>query len=231
MKAVIILVIAAIVFVIAVMWSGVPTAYLRIRNKFRHKGRAGDRELCLTFDDGPSAEYTPRLLDLLKRYDVKATFFVVAKFAEENPDIIERMLDEGHCIGLHSYDHKFQMTMGLGKTKRDYDSADQVMRKLGLRPKYYRAPWGTVNVASLDSVRDRAYKLVFWDVMVGDWSAKTTVTQIIERLQKKTRSGDIICLHDGRGSDGAPGRTIEALGTMIPYWKKHGYRFVAIPEK
>lgn len=104
----------------------------------------GRTDYGLTFDDGPDPHYTPLLLDLLKRYDAKATFFVVGSHAERHPEIIKRMHDEGHLIGIHNYVHKTNWLMRPATVRKQIDRTDEIIFSItGERSTYYRPPWGS----------------------------------------------------------------------------------------
>ncbi len=188
------------------------------------KGSAGKR-LYLTFDDGPSRAYTGQLLCLLKQYRIKASFFVVAKFARENPDLIEWMEEEGHLVGIHSVQHKNALFRGRRFIRTDFKESVETLEGMGLRVSYYRPPWGHLNLWTLYFIRNWNLKLILWDVMANDWSAKETAESIGEKILSRVFPGAVLCLHDGRGKDGAPGRTIEALKESIPLLLEQGYSF------
>lgn len=207
------------------IYSFLPTIAERLKYK---AGKLLEREmktLYLTFDDGPHSEWTPKLLDLLNQYEIKATFFVVAEFAKQNPELIERMKAEGHVIGLHSLRHQNALTQLPGQTEDDFQQSIKILRSLGVEPKLYRPPWGQVNLATGHSVRKYELKKVLWDVMAEDWRKYTSEEAIQSKLLKRSKAGDIICLHDGRGGEGAVPRMLRALEKTIPIWKEEGYVF------
>lgn len=199
------------------------------KNKFFRKAHKEEKVIYLTFDDGPS-EYTEELLDLLKKYNIKATFFCVANFAKERPDVIKKMQEEGHEIALHSLRHKNFMLQGVSQTKRDVEQSLKIMEELGVNIKYYRAPWGDTNIYLLKALKKRNLKLIYWHIMAEDWEGNTTKEIISQKLLSRTKGGDIICLHDGRGKNEAPYRTIQALETVLPIFLEKGYEFKTIDE-
>lgn len=199
--------------------------------KFYTDGGERTKTIYLTFDDGPSTEYTESLLDLLDEYQIKAAFFVVAEAAEQNPDLIRRMQQEGHLIGLHSLRHESAMVQTPCQTRRDLCESIEILKRLGVTPIYYRPPWGHVNLATLRLIRRLRLKKVLWHVMVQDWKEDTSREEIQYKLLKRTGRGDIICLHDGRGSDGAPGRMLAALADTIPVWLEEGWQFKRLDER
>lgn len=220
-----------IILILLLSYSLIPTEILRVGNFFKMKKKRDDMKIYLTFDDGPSSEYTPELLDLLKERDIKATFFMVAEFAEQNPDLIDRMQRDGHQIALHTLNHRCLMLEGPVSTERDLNRAFGIMRDLGADVKYFRAPWGIVNMTMLGAIRNEHLKMVLWSVMAEDWRGDITSDEIARRLAKRVRSGSVICLHDGRGTNGAPARTIEALRKMLPEWQSEGYSFMRMDQR
>jgi len=168
---------------------------------------------------------------LLKENDVHATFFSVADFAAENPDIMERIKSEGHLVGVHSTKHKCAMFMGPVATRKDIEGSVDIMHDLGEDVVYFRPPWGLANAVTAKVAKKKGLKMVMWDVMVGDWAEDITPIRICERLRRRVRSGSIICLHDGRGKNEAPLKTIAALKVMLPEWKKEGYTFLRMDEE
>lgn len=187
-------------------------------------------EIMLTFDDGPDPAYTGRLLDLLDSYGIKAAFFTVGSFASANPKLIRRMKDGGHTVGLHSYSHRSAYLMAASRVSRDLDRSACALKNLGITPRFYRPPWGHTTQVLVNSARSRGLAPVYWTVMAQDWKGNITSDEIASRLLSRTMPGSIICLHDGRGKNCAPGRTIAALEKVLPIWLKEGYRFVT-PEE
>jgi len=165
------------------------------KRKFLKRKKTKRKVIYLTFDDGPS-KYTNELLDLLKKYDIKATFFCVANFAKDHEDIIRRMKNEGHLIALHSLKHKNAMLQGPLETKRDLETSLDIMNSFGIDIKYYRPPWGDSNLCLLRYLREKGISLILWDVMAEDWEAGSTKNMIQTKLLTRTKPGDIICLHD-----------------------------------
>ena len=187
-------------------------------------------EIMLTFDDGPDPAYTGRLLDLLDSYGIKAAFFTVGSFTSANPELIRRMKDGGHTVGLHSYSHRSAYLMSAAQTRRDLSMSAAAVMRLGINPRFYRPPWGHTTPALQQAASNLGIMPVFWSVMAQDWQADLDSDEIASRLLCRTVPGSIICLHDGRGKNCAPGRTIAALEKVLPIWLKEGYRFVT-PEE
>jgi peptidoglycan/xylan/chitin deacetylase (PgdA/CDA1 family) len=223
-----------IILIIFLLHSVLPTYYNKHYNNNIVKNTKGKKKIMLTFDDGPDPRYTSDLLDLLNEQNVRATFFVVANNAKSNPDIIKRMLNEGHEIAIHSLEHKNAWLYSYSYTKKDFYKSLDIMKKLGANVKYYRPPWGHTNIFSMSFADKHNLKVILWDVMAEDWEKDATVEVIVERLKKRIKGNSIICLHDAGensgGAEGAPRRMIEALKIALPELKASGFRFVT-PER
>lgn len=206
-----------------------PTLAAKAKRRLGQRRRTEPGVLYLTFDDGPSAEYTPALLDLLARHRVPATFFVVGSHAQAQPALLRRMQGEGHAIGSHSHRHRSAYLMTPRQTRAELEAGLAALEVLGIAPCGFRPPWGVVNWASLAHLRSRRLPLLLWDVMAQDWRGNCTAASIIRRLRERVYPGAVICLHDGRGAPGAPGRTIQALAVLLPEWLEEGYTFRTLP--
>lgn len=216
-----------ILFYIFIIYSIIPNIYFRFFSKnvmrFIH---SSDKEIAFTFDDGPDPRYTPQLLDLLKQHKIRATFFVLGEKAKANPEIIRRIVDEGHVIGLHANKHIGAPFRSYRALKDDFHSSLNILKDMGVRIHLYRPPWGLVNMVSRKFIREYKFAPILWSIHASDWSRYCKEEHIEKVLTQKVRSGDIILLHDGRGAKEAPQRTINALKNAIPQMKKQGFRFV-----
>ena len=154
--------------------------------------------IALTFDDGPHPKYTPLLLDLLKKHDAKATFFVLGAMAEKYPDLIRRMHEEGHQIGIHNYTHKTNWLLFPWSVRTDHikKSADIVEDIIGTRPAFYRPPWGVINF--FDLYLRKRFHIVLWSVMVSDWrsSEPRDADRMRDKLLAQCKGGAVVLLHD-----------------------------------
>ncbi|WP_123043447.1 polysaccharide deacetylase family protein [Cohnella candidum] len=187
--------------------------------------------LALTFDDGPDGKYTPQVLDILKEYGVKATFFVVGTQVEKNPDTMKRILKEGHDIGNHSWSHA-DLTKLSGQALADQiDRTQKAVEKAtgGYTPDLVRAPYGSVSKPLLDYVHEKELHHVLWTVDPRDW-AGTSVSAMRANIRKHARPGGVILLHSFGGKKDALEHTIELLPIIIQDLKKAGYEFVTIDD-
>jgi peptidoglycan/xylan/chitin deacetylase (PgdA/CDA1 family) len=190
-------------------------------------------EIALTFDDGPDPVYTPRLLDLLREYGAKATFFVVGVHAERHPELLRRMAEEGHAIGIHNYVHKTNWLMRPGTVKKHIARTSAIIEEAtGVKPVYYRPPWGIVNL--FDYANLGYLQIILWSAMFGDWRKRVGVERLTARMLKKLRPGEVLLLHDcgktfGADED-APENMLRALEVYLKRGSEQGYRFVTIGE-
>lgn len=224
------MIVIGILGILILSYSIIPTFYYKFKGTPIVNNIDEKKFLSLTFDDGPDKKYTGELLDLLKKYNIKATFFVVAKFAEENYELIKRMKEEGHTIGLHSLEHKNALLNGPLYTNKEFEEGLKIMDKINVNIKSFRPPWGHLNLLTIRNLKKFNLNLVLWDVIIGDWKADITSDEISRRLLSQSKNKSIICLHDGRGKNEAPKRTIEALEKTIPVWIKEGYKFLKVGE-
>ncbi|MDO5293925.1 MAG: polysaccharide deacetylase family protein [bacterium] len=214
-------------------YSLLPTIFLRWKSKYdcSHRGGENGNVLYLTFQDGPDIRYTGQLLELLRKYEIKATFFVIASNAINNPVMIKRMRKEGHSIQLHCLTHRNALFMDPFTTEQHLSEAYIILKKVNSTASMVCPAWGCVNLSMLSFFRKYGMKLVIPNVTVADWRAAATKQSIAEKLLERTRPGDIICLHDGRGRKEAPERMLEALKIVLPVWKNKGYEFKCLKEE
>jgi peptidoglycan/xylan/chitin deacetylase (PgdA/CDA1 family) len=192
-----------------------------------------ESQVAFTFDDGPDPVYTAQLLDLLKKYGVKATFFVVGSKAKKYPKLILRMHKEGHLIGIHNYVHRSNWLMTPWSVARNLrDSATIVQNITGVRPTYYRPPWGLMNL--FDFFLHKEFHIILWSVMAGDWRNKGTSVIIQDKLLKRIKPGDVVLLHDCGDTLGAhidaPYYMLKALKEVLKELRQRNIQFVRLDE-
>jgi peptidoglycan/xylan/chitin deacetylase (PgdA/CDA1 family) len=185
--------------------------------------------VCLTFDDGPG-DSTPLILDTLKRLDVRATFFLLGENVERLPELARRIAEEGHEIANHSYSHPYFFWKMPGRILWEVRRAQEVIETAtGRRPTLFRPPYGVRWFGLSSILRKLRLTAVMWSVSSVDW--RFPASRIVERVNRKTRAGSIILLHDGvPGKEGGDRRaTAEALDQIIQTLAKR-YRFVTASE-
>ncbi len=184
-------------------------------------------KIALTFDDGPHPRYTPKILDILDRYEIKATFFVVGVNAENYPDTMESVIKRGHEIGNHTYSHPHVSCLDSSTLKSEVEHCESAIYGLtDYKTKLFRPPEGMVDADVRKVLRDLDYKVILWDIDTRDW-AHTSPETIADNVLSTISSGDIILMHDYIGHDSP---TLEALEIMIPRLLHKGYKFVVISE-
>lgn len=190
--------------------------------------RMPGKAVYLTFDDGPDPDHCNRILDILKRYRIQATFFVIGEKTEKHPDLVERMLAEGHTVGNHSYTHPHLM----GKTKeiirREIEKTDRAIQQItGKKPCLFRPPYGQFGLALLQVLKATGHRLVLWNKSVKDYKKHTNASTISKRLNT-AHSGQIVLLHDGHKNSSI---TATALELTLEHVMQSGIRFAPLNEK
>ncbi|WP_294777629.1 polysaccharide deacetylase family protein [uncultured Eubacterium sp.] len=181
-----------------------------------------DKKICLTFDEGYENGYTPQILDTLKEKNVKAIFFVTYDFASQNPDLVKRMIDEGHIVGNHSYRHYSMDEVSDDVAKEEVTYLHKYIKdKFNYTMSYFRFPKGEFSERSLQIVKDLNYKSVFWSFAYADWDPdnQTEENQAFTHICESTHPGAILLLH-------AVSKTnADILGKVIDDITKQGYTF------
>lgn len=221
----------SIIAALFLVYCALPNLYARNLSKnVYHKLKSGNHQIALTFDDGPNVAYTNHVLDILKKYDVKATFFIVIKNANKNLSILHRMKEEGHEIGFHSYQHESAWELLPKKTLTEISRGEAALQAENVTFRYMRPPWGTFNLFTLYQAKKHGLKVVLWNIEAFDWRKSQTAKGIEQEVLSRVEDGSIIVLHDSGGAEGAPNRTIEALDGLIPALLDQGYQFVTLEE-
>ncbi len=181
-----------------------------------------DRKMvALTFDDGHHPVYTERLLDGLKKRNVKATFFLIGKSADKYPELVKRMAEEGHLIGNHTMDHVQLNHKTYEEAIEQIRQSNQIISQItGQTPQYIRPPFGEWSKELQEEVDMTA---VLWDVDPVDWKVKNTEI-VVKRILKNARDGDIILLHDVYGT------SVDAALEIVDQMQAEGYEFVTVDE-
>ena len=194
-----------------------PAVYLRwLYPKALWRMDRRERAVYLTFDDGPIPESTPFILDVLRRFGVRATFFVVGDNVRKYPDLFQQIIDEGHLVGNHTHNH----IGGFRHTVRDY-MYNVEKANAYIRSHFFRPPHGWMRLAQYAWL-SRRYKVVMWDVVTRDYSKWMTPDDIVNNVKRYVRNGSIITFHDSL-------KAIDKLHTALPqslqWLTEQGYAF------
>ena len=181
--------------------------------------------IALTFDDGPSATLTPKLLDLLAAHHMKATFFVVGQNAADHPDILKRAVREGHEIANHSWSHPNLGKMSDEAVRREVQKTDDaIVAAIGKRPTLLRPPYGSITDRQKRWLHDDfGYRIIIWDVDPLDWK-RPGPSVVCSRILKETRAGSIVLAHDIHPP------TLEAMPATFDQLDRKGFKSVTVTE-
>ena len=192
-----------------------------------HKNENDYMKISLTFDDGPHPRYTPKILEILEEYGIKATFFVVGVNAENYPDTIEKVIKAGHEIGNHTYSHPHVSSLNSNTLRREVEGCESSIYGLtDYKTKLFRPPEGLIDADVRTVLRDLDYKVILWDLDTRDW-AHTPAEDISNYVVDNIAAGDIILMHDYIGHNSP---TPDALRLFIPKLLEKGYKFVVVSE-
>lgn len=200
-----------------------PGAYLR--------GDRRHRLVALTFDDGPDSLYTPQVLNVLKKNGAKATFYLVGKRAAARPDLVKRIVAEGHEIGNHTWNHPSLTKISPARMHKELADTHQLLRRVSGKPvRTFRPPYGALNPAVLKQAGALGYKTVLWNVDSLDWKKGKTRDDVVHNVTPSVRNGSIILQHSAGGKGEDLSNTVQALPLIIKTLRGQGYRLVTVSE-
>jgi len=192
--------------------------YLLYYFEFKIKGE--NKTLYLTFDDGPIPEVTPEVLDILDKYNAKATFFCVADNIKKHPEVFQSIIDRGHRLGNHTYHHIKGWETPNNEYFEDIERANQLVNSNLFRP-----PYGRIGFFQVRELRKK-YRLILWSVLSYDYSGKLSKEKVWDNIRKSVTDNDIILFHDNIK---ARDNMIFALNNTLLYFSKKGFQFKSIP--
>lgn len=183
----------------------------------------------LTFDDGPHAQGTPAVLELLAAAGARATFFLVGEQVRRNPSLAREIVSAGHGIGLHCERHRNLLRLTPRQTRADIERAEQAIGEAtGVAPALYRPPYGVLNAAALRLARGRGWRTLLWSHWGRDWEKRATPESIAERVTERPIPGAVLLLHDADdySAAGSWRRTAQALPSVLETLAERGLRAV-----
>ena len=193
-----------------------PTWLQRLYRGVVWRENPSSKVVYLTFDDGPIPECTPQLLDILKQYGVKATFFMVAENAERYPELLARVRNEGHVVGNHTYHHMRGCKYDTQTYVRDALRGAEVLQTTLFRP-----PHGRMRNTQKKALINQGYTIYLWDVLTHDYNPHYSVDKMLAVVKRYTRNGSILVMHDSLKSKD---RMLEALPQIIEWLQSNGYK-------
>jgi peptidoglycan/xylan/chitin deacetylase (PgdA/CDA1 family) len=186
----------------------------------------GQKVIALTFDDGPWPETTAQVLDILKKNDIKGTFFVVGQNVKNFPDLMKRVVAEGHAIGNHTWHHWYHSMSPQTAAYEIDHTTDLIYKTTGVKTSLFRPPGGIMTNGVAAYARNSKYGLIIWSSDSMDYS-RPSVPKLMNNVFREAKPGGIVLMHDGGGNRS---QTVQALPTIIEKFRKQGYSFVTIPE-
>ena len=175
-----------------------------------------EKVIYLTFDDGPVPEVTPLVLDILDKYNLKATFFCVGENVEKHAELYHEVLKRGHKTGNHTYNH----LKGIAASTDEYVANVEKAAK-SIHSKLFRPPYGRIKFKQKIAIRKK-FEIVMWDLITQDYNKKLSPTIILQNIKRYSRNGSLVVFHD---SIKAEKNMLTVLPQAIEYWKLEGYRF------
>ncbi|MED4352408.1 polysaccharide deacetylase family protein [Schinkia azotoformans] len=195
-----------------------------------YKAHTTQKVIALSFDDGPDQRFTPLILNILNKYDVKATFFLLGTRVQTYPDVAKRIYNEGHVIGNHTYWHPQLTKTGVNNMIWEIEKNEKkILSITNVKTNLFRAPYGALNEQLVKQLDVMGYRGAGWSVDSEDWKSLSSV-KIKQNILNNIHPGAIILMHSaGHWTQDLTG-TVLALNELIPYLKEEGYTFVTIPE-
>ena len=194
-------------------------------------GTRGSKQIALTYDDGPNDPHTLKLLDVLAKHSVRATFFMIGRYVQQRPDIARAVAQAGHVIGNHTFTHPLLIFKSAAQTRTGawWIASQALQDAIGEHSKLFRPPFGGRRPATIRIARELGMQTVMWNVTGYDWNAPPAAV-IEKKVARQMRGGDVILLHDGghraMGADRA--QTVIATDNLIQRYKDQGYEFVTV---
>lgn len=190
----------------------------------------GVKQLALTYDDGPNDPHTLRLLEVLARHNVNATFFLIGRYVQQRPDIVREIVKAGHVVGNHTFTHPLLIFKSAAQVRKELtDCRAAIEAAIGKHSNFFRPPFGGRRPAVLRIARELGLEPVMWNVTGFDWQAPSAAS-IEKKVESQVRGGDVILLHDGghkqMGADRS--QTVLATDHLISQYRSEEYEFVTI---
>ena len=205
-----------------------------VRKNTIYRVNSTEKLVALTFDDGPSPVWTPKILDELNKAQVKATFFMLGEHVAKYPDVARRVVREGHEIGNHTYDHHVLIYYTMEELEAELNNASNVIKGVtGVTTKYFRPPKAWLTPDEKVKVAQMGYKVILWSLNAKDWVTFDD-RYMVRYISKNIRPGDILLFHDSGGAFSSEGgnrsETVSCIKGLVEKLKEKGYRFVTISE-
>jgi peptidoglycan/xylan/chitin deacetylase (PgdA/CDA1 family) len=195
-------------------------------------GMHGRKQIALTYDDGPNDPHTLKLLEVLARHNVQATFFMIGRYVQQRPDIARAVAEAGHVVGNHTFTHPLLVFKSEAQTRTELLGCRSALQDaIGEHSKLFRPPFGGRRPATLRIARELGLQTVMWNVTGYDWNAPSAGV-IEKKVARQMRGGDVILLHDGghRALGAERAQTVVATDNLIRRYRDQGYEFVTVKK-
>ncbi|MBD2385004.1 polysaccharide deacetylase family protein [Cylindrospermum sp. FACHB-282] len=194
---------------------------------YEAKLKPNQKVIALTFDDGPSPKNTAQILEILKKNNIKATFFMVGQMVQSFPQIAKKVADDGHVLGNHTWHHWYRQMDTATAASEINRTADIIYKTTGVKTNLFRPPGGFLHNGLVDYAKSQKYAVMMWSSESGDSQRRGQAPTLVKNVLKTAKPGAIVLMHDGGGNRS---RSVKALPQVITGLKSQGYRFVTIPE-
>ncbi len=185
-------------------------------------------KIAITFDDGPDAKFTPQILNVLKKYNIKATFFLMGERSAQHQEVVKRIIKEGHTIGNHSWSHPNLVNLTDEELEEEVFKTERIIKEITNRETaLIRPPYGAVSDKLLDKLQNMNYKVIHWSIDSLDWQAKTA-KEVINNTLPNIHTGAVILFHSAGGKGQSLTPTINALPTIIADLQEKELEFVTV---
>jgi len=200
----------------------VPTVLFYIFNRFTWSIPVKDKTIFLTFDDGPTSELCPYILDTLDKYNAKATFFCVGENVEIFPEVFQNIRERGHSVGNHTYSHDDARNVSHETYLKSIKKCNELVQS-----KLFRPPYGRVKPILTKKIKKSGFKPIMWTVLSYDYDQEISSGFILRKIVNQTKPGSIVVFHDNIKSK----RNLQiVLPRYLAFFSNKGYKFKAIPE-
>jgi len=192
------------------------------------------KHVVLTFDDGPSPIWTPRILDELKNENIKATFFMIGHHVQKYPEIARRVAEEGHTIGNHGYAHSVMLYYKPAEIEEEIKYTEHVIKEItGVTTQYFRPPKAWLRRSIKEKVKSMGYETILWSLNSKDW-VSFNHKSIASYISKNIKNGDILLFHDSGNVTSTEGgrrlQTVKTISLLARMLRKKGFDFISIEE-
>ena len=213
---------AALAFIITVI---VGTSFIGLNYFVKNINRGNKKGISITFDDGPNRHFTPQILDILAKENIKATFFIIGSNVSENKEILQRMYDEGHTIGNHSYSHSKKTTLfSTQKLQEDIRKcSNSIFEVINKKTLFFRPPYGITTPRYRRALKQLKMKSIGWSIRSLD-TIENNKDILYKKITNKLTNGSILLLHDSQQV------TVDVLPEIILYCNTNGIKIVPLPE-